>query len=223
MNKELEKIKNQQQTIFTQLATMLGGISSPVRVQLLHFLSQGPLTVEVLSQKIDQSVANTSMHLRKMLACQLVSVSVMAQKRLYSLHPAVLEFWESCQNLMQKIDPSLSLDLQSVFGEEIEWKLDLISTLKQIKNGTVQLLDVRPMDEVDQDLLDLPVIHIPSSDLKNNLKKISHEKPVLVFCRGRLCGLSAHTVNMLRQNGYEAYRLNSSWYELDQYNKRKIS
>ncbi len=65
MNKKFELIKNRQDEIFLGISNLLSGISSPVRLKLLHFLSQAPLTVEVLSNKIDQSVANTSMHLRK--------------------------------------------------------------------------------------------------------------------------------------------------------------
>ena len=135
MAKKIEILKQRQQDIFTNIAEILSGISSPVRIKILHFLSQGPLSVEVLAGKIDQSVANTSMHLRKMLAGKLVRVSVKAQKRLYSLHPAVFEFWEASQNLSQQLNPDLSLTSEDIYGD-IEWKESLKTTIKIVRTYT---------------------------------------------------------------------------------------
>ena len=193
---------------------MVAGLSSPVRVKLIHFLSQGPLTVEVLADKIGQSVANTSMHLRKMLACQIVSVSAQAQKRIYSLHPAVFEFWEVCQNVSQKIDPSLAIDSTKVYAD-LDWKEDLHSIIKAVKIEKTVILDVRPRDEITQSLKGLNVLNIPSTDLINNLNRLPKDKTILVFCRGRLCALSSYAVQLLRENGFNAFRLNHSWYALN--------
>jgi rhodanese-related sulfurtransferase len=70
---------------------------------------------------------------------------------------------------------------------------------------------VRPKDEVLNTEDSEDVFHFPQSDLKESLKKLSKKKKVLVFCRGRLCALSAFSVNYLRENGYKAYRLDASW------------
>lgn len=213
MDKKLEKLKMQQDEIFTSIADILGGISSPVRIKLIHFLSQGPLTVETLATKINQTVANTSMHLRKMLTAKIVTVTVMGKNRIYTLHPSTLAFWESCQDFVQSIDSSLKLEIQSVY-EEMDWKENIKATIKMIKKNEVTLIDVRPSDEVTETLHHLNVINIPSSELNKNISKISKKKPALIFCRGRLCALSAYAVNELRKNGIKAYRLNESWYSL---------
>ena len=217
MNKKLEKLKVQQDEVFTELADILNAIASPVRVKLIHFLSQGPLTVEVLATKIGQSVANTSMHLRKMLSSHIVTVSVQAQKRMYSLHPAAFEFWESCQNFSQKVDANLLVDSTPVYGD-LDWKEEITDTLRMVKNKVVVILDVRPPDEVIDSLDEFNVIHIPTGELANNLTKLPKKKPVLVFCRGRFCALSSHAVNELREKGYNAFRLNQSWYALKKSN-----
>lgn len=213
MDKKLQILKERQNQVFTGMAEILGGISSPVRIRLIHFLSQGPLTVETLADKIDQSVANTSMHLRKMLAEKIVSVTVQGKNRLYSLHPAVLPFWEACQDFVQGLDPNLKLQVEDVY-EDLDWKEDLKTTVSMAKNKDVLLLDARPSDEVVEPLDELNVVNIPSGELKKNLAKLSKRKPVLVFCRGRMCALSAYVVNDLREQGYKAYRLNESWYSL---------
>lgn len=213
MNKKLLKLKNQQDEIFFSIAGILGGFCAPVRIKLIHFLSQSPLAVDVLASKIDQSVANTSMHLRKMLTEKIVSVSVQGQKRIYSLHPATLEFWESCQNFVQKIDPSLELNVEEVYGP-LAWPEDLETTIAMAKNKEVLLLDVRPSDEVAQDITGIDVLQMASSELSKKMSQIPKRKPVLVFCRGRLCALSAQAVMELRAQGIKAYRLNHSWYAL---------
>lgn len=213
MDKKLEKLKNRQNEIFLSMAQIIGGFSAPVRIKLIHFLSQGPLTVETLSKKIDQSVANTSMHLRKMLGEKIVTVSVLGKNRLYALHPATFQFWESCQDFIQEIDTSLKLDVSDIY-EELDWQENLKTTIKMAKNKELVLIDARPSEEIVQPLTELNALNIPSSEIAKNLSQIPKKKPVLIFCRGRLCALSAYAVNELRKNGIQAYRLNESWYSL---------
>jgi len=210
MDHKLKVLKERQEDIFVSLATLLGAMASPVRIRLIHFLSQAPLTVEVMASKVDESIANTSMHLRKMLSEGLVKVETLGQKRLYSLSPAVIGFWEHFQDFAQKLDPSLVLELNDVYGD-INWSYSLAETKKMLRSKEILLLDVRPKEEVLSDEDSEDVLHIPQSDLKDSLKRISKKKKVLVFCRGRLCALSAFSVNYLRENGYKAYRLDASW------------
>jgi rhodanese-related sulfurtransferase/DNA-binding transcriptional ArsR family regulator len=210
MDNKIKVLRQRQEDIFVSFASLLGAMAAPVRIRLIHFLSQAPLTVEVMASKIDQSVANTSMHIRKMLNEGLVSVESLGQKRLYTLAPEVHHFWENFQDFAQKLDPSLVLEASDLYGD-INWGEPWSMTKKLVQSGEVVLLDVRPEDEViENDVSDL-VIHIPQNDLKNNLKNISKRKKVLVFCRGRLCALSAFSVNYLRENGFKAYRLDVSW------------
>lgn len=213
MDSKLLKLKERQNETFSAIAQVLTGVGAPVRISLLHFLSQGPLTVETLSKKIDQSIANTSMHLRKMLALQIVSVSVQGKMRLYSLHPAALPFWEACQDFVQAVDPELKLNTDDVY-KNIDWIKSLKETLPLVKKKSVILLDVRPTEEVSELIDELNSVHIPASDIKKNMSKLNKKKPILVFCRGRLCALSAFAVNELRRQGFDAYRLNESWYSL---------
>lgn len=210
----LQLLKEQQADVFDSMAGILGAIAAPVRIKLIHFLSQAPLTVEVLASKTDQSVANTSMHLRKMLSEGLVSVESLGQKRLYTLGPAVLDFWESYQDFVQKLNPSLKINSEELFGD-ISWNKDWKETRKLLKNKEIILLDVRPNDEVVDELKDFSeIMHISQQDLKQNLRKLPKRKQILVFCRGRMCALSAYSVNYLRENGFKAYRLEESWTRL---------
>jgi DNA-binding transcriptional ArsR family regulator len=210
MDHKLKVLKERQEDIFVSLATLLRAMASPVRIRLIHFLSQAPLTVEVMAAKVDESIANTSMHVRKMLNEGLVTVETLGQKRLYSLSPAVIGFWEHFQDFAQKLDPSLLLEVNDVYGE-INWNYSLAETRKMLRSKDILLVDVRPKDEVLSTEDTEEVLHIPQSELKDGLKKLSKKKKVLVFCRGRMCALSAFSVNYLRENGYKAYRLDASW------------
>lgn len=208
MDHKLKVLKERQEDIFVSLASLLGAMASPVRIRLIHFLSQAPLTVEVMASKVDESVANTSMHLRKMLNEGVVRVEILGQKRLYSLAPEAMTFWEHYQDFAQKLDPNLVLETQDIYGD-LQWAPSWSETKKQVKAGKVLLLDVRPEDEVTHE--ELFISHIPQAELKTRLKELPKKKPILVFCRGRLCALSAFSVNYLRENGFEAYRLDVSW------------
>lgn len=215
MDKKLEKLKSSQNDVFEGMAYVLASLSAPVRIKLMHFLAQAPLTVEVLSQKIDQSIANTSMHLRKMLNEKVVSVESIGQKRLYSLHPAAFEFWEQCQDFIQKIHPELTLPTEKIYGD-INWTHSLEESFKLLEDGKIIFLDVRPRDEASSTITNKNFLHIPSNEIESQLSQLSKKKDIVVYCRGRMCALSAFTVNYLRERGYKAFRLNESWFSLSQ-------
>lgn len=220
MNKKILSLKNRQDEIFSSMAGILGGISAPVRIKLIHFLSQSPLTVDVLAHKADQSVANTSMHLRKMLNEKIVNVKNDGQKRIYSLHPAALKFWESCQDFVQQIDPTLQMQLSGT-PSDLTWDKDLKTTIKMAINKEITLIDVRPEDEGGEEIEEFTILHIPYAHLLKSAVKIPKRKPVLILCRGRFCGLSIQAVLDLRNNGYNAFRLSDSWFSIKQVLEQK--
>jgi DNA-binding transcriptional ArsR family regulator len=208
-NNNLELLKKRQDYIFEQMSGILGGLSAPVRLRLIHYLSQAPLTVETLAEKTGQSVANTSMHLRKMLSENLVQVETQGKHRIYALHPAMVQFWESCQDFIQQINPALELQTEDLFGP-INWDKDLAETMELVLQKQLVLLDVRPEDEQGSE--DSPfVLQISSAALEENLERLPKRKPILVICRGRFCAASATSVHLLRTHGHRAYRLDKSW------------
>jgi rhodanese-related sulfurtransferase len=213
MDKELDKIKKHQNQAFERMAQVLNVLSAPVRIKLIHFLSQAPLSVEVLADKVGQSTANTSMHLRKMHNEGILQVESIGQKRLYSLHSALFEFWEECQDFVKKIDPDI---FHTADDDTLTWTKDLKESLKLARENQITILDLRPLDEVREDWFPVKTnyLHIPFASLKKNLKKIPKKKKVVVLCRGRLCGLSQFAVRYLREQNFDAYRLPESWFKL---------
>jgi ArsR family transcriptional regulator len=213
----LDPYKVKQQEVFSTLSNTLMALSSPVRIKLIHFLSQAPLTVEVLAHKVEQSMANTSMHLRKMLREGIVSVQQDGQKRVYHLGPAVQEFWESCQNFLGQLKPSLN-DIVDSSDLEINWQNSLEKTLKNLKNKEAILLDIRPKEEIlytSENILEkLNYVHVPLEELQTYAKKIPKKIPILIMCRGKYCALSTQALSILKDLKLNAYRLPYSWFAI---------
>ena len=209
-----QELKAKQNDIFEELSRLLLSLSSPVRLKIVHLLTQSPQSVETIAEKLNQTTANTSMHLRKMFQEGVVKVTTNKQQRIYSLaHPALLSFWENLQDFAQEQNPSLKLESQDIYGEDFSWDKSPAETRKLIKENKVILLDVRPDDEVSQEESD--AIHLSHAALKDGSIKLPKSKDVLVFCRGRFCALAVDAVATLRKKGYKAYRLEESWYQIE--------
>ncbi len=210
----LESIRQRQSESFASAAEVLAALSSPVRLRLVHLLSQAPQTVEVLAQKLGESVANTSMHLRKLALLGLVKAEVEAKHRRYLLHPGMFDFWERAQDFLQQFDAELfTLDASQ---EETIWALSVKETKALLDAGDALLLDVRPSDESAhwQFPKKWRVLAISGHELKNRLKEIPKNKKILVACRGRLCALGTFSVAQLNEAGFQAYRLPYSFHQL---------
>ncbi len=164
MSKTIEKAKEKQEYLFKEMSSLLEALASPVRLKIIHFLSQAPHSVEQLSIKLGQSVANTSMHLKKMQRENILKTETLKQKRIYSLAQIEMkDFWEQIQNFAIIHNVANVLSSKEIYNEELKWHRDLGETIKMIKSRKITLLDVRPDDEVDE--LDSTykkfVIHIP--------------------------------------------------------------
>lgn len=240
MDQKFKDLKLKQEEIFLQTSQILNIISSPVRLKLIHLLSQGPQSVETLAAKTDQSIANTSMHLRKMWHEKILKVESQGQKRIYSLaHPSLHHFWEEIQNFIESLNESLNFkhSVEDIYGD-IHWPLSLAETVTKIIEGElkVHFIDVRPDEEIEplEFLQDLSTIqaaspsfsykNIPSSELSSQFSSLPFNKkgePILILCRGRFCAVSARAVDELNQqikrkkkDLTKVYRLNHSWFAL---------
>lgn len=84
--------------------------------------------------------------------------------------------------------------------------------LARMKQGNVQVLDVRPEDEFA--LGHLPgATSVPLDQLKRRLAKLDPTKEIIAYCRGPYCVLSFETVALLRKKGFKARRLEDGWPE----------
>lgn len=217
MTKTLTKIKENQDNLFTEVSTLLESMASPVRLKIIHFLTQAPHSVEQIAQKLNQTVANTSMHLNKMQREHILKTEKKGQRRVYSLaHDEMKDFWEEIQKFAIIHRPDILIETEKIYKEKIDWDEEFTKTIQLIKNNKVMLLDVRPLDEVSQieELYKKYVTHIPYSELHLRHGEISKKKPVLILCRGRFCGISGESTFLLKKIGLDAHKLNMSWHQI---------
>ena len=76
------------------------------------------------------------------------------------------------------------------------------------RDGSVTLLDVRTKTEIARGMI-AGFINIPLDDLRDNLDKLTKDKPVYVHCHSGLRSYIA--CRILSGNGYECYNLAGGW------------
>lgn len=206
---ELNTAKKAQTEAFEHLSSLIQGISSPVRLKLLFFLSHGAQTVEVLSQKLDQTLANTSMHLRKMHQLGLVDAKSEGQKRRYSLsNESLHQLWEALQTFGFSVDTKIHQSLKE--GSRWDFDKDIASLHQALKKKNHELVDLRPAEERERN-------PFAKSLCAQDLEHPHPEKTYYLLCRGKFCALSSSWAHELNKQNIKAYKLPFSAYEIEQY------
>jgi len=206
-----------QDNIYMQLSKIGKAVSSPKRLEILDILTQGTKTVESIARETDMSVANTSQHLQSLLGLGLV---VYQKQGLYSYYQladkAVAEFLSSLQSLAEQRNAEIKRLREEFYsGKENLEQIHMDELLRRMKERSVTLIDVRPMEEYE-------VLHItgansiPLEELEKHLSELPANQEVVAYCRGRNCVLSVKAVELLRSHGFQAFRLEESaqeWYQ----------
>jgi DNA-binding transcriptional ArsR family regulator len=206
------------------MSQLLQTIGSPVRLKIIHFLAQAPHSVEQLSLKLGESVANTSMHLKKMERQHILKNESQAQKRIYSFnHDELNVFWEQILNWTKIASPETFKEFENFYGDDFIWKEPLKLTVQLIKEKKVVVVDLRPSEEVSESqkneesykkyITSLPY-PIELKQKLNKLKTFPKTKPILLICRGALCVMSQESCFQLRSKGFNSYNFNISWQKI---------
>ena len=194
--------------IYEQFSRIGKAVSSPKRLELLDLICQGEKTVESLAAETGLTLANTSQHLQVLRAARLIEAE---RDGLYvKYHVAdqmVCEFYRSIrvigENRMAEVE---MVKRQFLEGKEGMEPMDRESLIQRIKEGSVIVLDVRPSDEYDAGHIPGSV-YVPLNELKGILSGLPRGQEIVAYCRGPYCVLSVHAVEMLREQGFSAVRL----------------
>ncbi len=194
--------------VFEQIARLGKAFSSATRLEILAILEQGPRTVQVLADRLDQSTANTSQHLKTLKEARLVESEKDGLHVTYRLagdrvgHAlGVLEELAEARLLeMKEIVERYFSDhheLESVEGDEL---------VDRVEEGEVTLIDVRPREEYEA--AHLPgAISVPLEELDERIDELPDDREIAAYCRGPYCVLSAEAVERLRKEDLDAVRL----------------
>lgn len=194
--------------VFEQLARIGKAMASPPRLELLELLSQGPRTVESLAQEAHLTVANASRHLQILRGAQLVEAEKRGVFVQYALaNDTVADFVRSLRVLAADRLAELDQVTREFFkGQEPLEGVDRKALLARARKGLVTLLDVRPVEEYRAGHI-AGAISIPLEELKSRLAELPHDQEIVAYCRGPYCVFAAQAVELLREHGFRAVRL----------------
>ena len=213
-NRSHREFKN---AIFEQLARIGKAVSSPRRLELLDLLRQAPRTVEELARESGQSVANTSHHLQELRSHGLLESGKNGRYVTYRIaNGEVSSFFSSLRVLAESQLAEIGRITEKFFVDREGCEtVDREALLERVRKGSVMVLDVRPREEYDAGHL-MGAISVPLSELKRWLKKLPRKREIVAYCRGPYCVMATEAVELLREKGYRATRLEfgvPEWHE----------
>jgi rhodanese-related sulfurtransferase/DNA-binding transcriptional ArsR family regulator len=197
-----------KQQVFEQLAKIGTAFSNPVRLEVLELLAQGEQTVQAMAQLTGASIANTSQHLQKLKSAGLINGLKQGQQVFYRLAgdevvALLAAFTKVGQAHVAEIERIVRLyflskdEFEPVASDEL---------LDRTLRGLVTVLDVRPPDEFASGHIP-GAVNIPISELERRLRELPKGREVVAYCRGPFCLMSYDAVQLLRQRGIRARRL----------------
>lgn len=187
------------------------GLSSDKRLEILYLLMQAPKTVEMIAQEINASTANTSRHLQVLRQSHFVKTTKRGNHIIYSLADNDIA---TLINLLIHIGENNLAEFRSLQEQaNNDHNVEMISLVQAKKHaGNYLILDVRPQDEYSFGHVD-GAMNIPYNILNKNLSKLPKDRPIIVYCRGKMCGITNQATQFLNQNGFNAVSLNNTWQE----------
>ena len=194
--------------LFDGFAHVAKALSTGRRIELIDVLEQGERHVEELSEEIDQSVANTSFHLRALAAAGLVRTRREGNRIYYRLASAqVAELWSTLRNVAiahhDEID-ALAVDyLGDRSGFESIGKAELA---RRPDIGDVLVIDVRTEPEYAAGHI-AGARCVPIDQLDRHLAELPDDLEVVAYCRGPFCVYADEAVRRLTATGRLARRL----------------
>lgn len=207
-------------TLYEQVARIAKAAASPKRLELIELLCQAPKTVEVLAEQAGISVKLASAHLKELKSARLVESERQGKYMIYRLaSDDVARFWVTIRLLAEDRLFELQNALRELSTASHEWVgTSHDELLKKAKNGDVVVIDVRPEEEYE--VAHLPFARsMPITELKTRLAELPKDKPVIAYCRGPFCLMSADAVKLLRRKGFNALQLRDGVVEWNTYQK----
>jgi rhodanese-related sulfurtransferase/predicted transcriptional regulator len=200
--------------LFDALAESAKALANGRRAELVDVLAQGERSVEELAVEIDQSVANTSQHLQRLLRSGLVQSRRDGTRIYYSLSSNVVAtLWHTMRQAAEHHVADLDRLAQDYLGDRTKLHMMTRDQLRaRLRDGDVVVLDVRPEPEYHAGHI-RGAMSIPIHDLKARLGEIPRGSEVVAYCRGPYCVYADEAVRFLTTTGRAAFRLEDGFPE----------
>lgn len=200
-----------QNMLYQQFARIGKAISSPKRLELLDILCQGERTVEVLAKETKMTMGNTSQHLQVLRESRLIESEKQGMFVMYRLSDStVITFMNAIRTLAENRLLEVEQIKQQFFEQKDGFEaINHSELVHRILDGSVLLIDVRPHEEYQISHIE-GAISIPLVELENHISKLEKNKDIVAYCRGKYCVASIQAVEKLKENGFNAMRLEDS-------------
>lgn len=203
---------SRKRALFDAIAMMGRGFASPVRLELLDLLAQGPRSVEELARASGQSTANASQHLQALHAAGLASRRREGTRVHYTLAGEdVLALWLALRNASAARLAEVERAAQDYLGEHVE-TIGREELLARLARGEAVLIDVRPAEEFAAGHID-GARSVPLEELEQRLDSLPRDTEIVAYCRGRYCAFAHDAVRTLTRLGRRTRRLEDGWPE----------
>lgn len=196
-------------------ARVASALANGRRLEIVDVLAQAPRNVEQIAEAIDQSVANTSHHLRRLADDGLVSSQRQGRRIVYELaSDDVYELWGALQDVASAHHDGLQQRADSYLGDRREIDvLDQQTFQQRLDRGDeIVVIDVRPEPEYLAGHIE-GAISAPPDQLEQVLPSLPDSGDVVAYCRGRYCAYADRAVRQLLATGRTAYRLEAGYRE----------
>ena len=195
-----------------QFARIAKAIANPHRLEIVDVLAQGERSVEHLAKEAELSIANASQHLQVLKQSQLVQIKRKGNFILYSLAgDNVYKAWTDLRQIgmeslaeVEKIVKDFRTKKSSLEPVRID------ELLSKMESSNIILLDVRPEQEFKAGHIP-DAINIPIDQLAKRIGELKKTKQYVAYCRGPFCVFADDAVQLLKQKGFKAKRLEEGY------------
>jgi rhodanese-related sulfurtransferase len=194
--------------LFDAFAGVAKALASGRRAEIVDVLAQGERSVDEIAEEIDQSVANTSHHLRAMARAGLVTTRRDGTRIYYALaSDRVAELWSALRDVAGDHVAGLERLAGAYLGDRDGIDVvDREELAARLKRGEVMVLDVRPSAEFEAGHI-RGARSMPITELRRQLRALPKSTEVVAYCRGPYCVYADDAVRELIRKGYKARRL----------------
>jgi rhodanese-related sulfurtransferase len=195
--------------LFDEFARVGRALASGRRIELLDVLANGERTVEALARQADLSVANTSQHLQILRQVGLVTTRRAGTSIYYRLAAAeVFALWQMLRTVAVSRLAAVERLAAAYVGDRDELEPVTREELtRRLQDGeSLMVLDVRPAAEHAAGHVP-GAVSIPIAELRWRLAELPRDLDIVAYCRGPFCAFAHEAVELLREEGFHARRL----------------
>lgn len=200
--------------LFDALASVAKSLASGRRAEIVDVLAQGERSVEEIAREIDQSVANTSHHLRSLAAAGLVRTRREGTRVIYGLAgDRVGQLWAAVRDVAAEHVPGLGQLVAAYLGErDVLQAVTRGELARRLRHGDVTVIDVRPQREFTAGHI-TGARSVPVAELARHIRSLPKSGEVVAYCRGPYCVYADDAVRELSRRGFRARRLEDGYPE----------